>query len=150
MKTIFTICFIFITAASFSQKISEAEESGVVGKAANINMFHNAIDLEKLNKSVLMSIDIKRLEAFLELSPFMAFHSDKGKTMSAMGIPSTKTTVKLIDKLIKEKIKFEAHLAETLTEIGGYSEKQQIIDSIILLENMLGDIRVRIETQNNK
>lgn len=144
MRTITIILFLFIGFSSYAQKRDSPLDESLVGKEARVNMYHNFADLEKLNKDVLVRIYIKRVMALMELIPFSALNSEKGRTLEDLGIPTTKDNVKLLNKYVKKKIKFEEHLHETMSKTIVYAEKEDLIDMILLIERFLGDLKKHV------
>lgn len=141
MRTITIILFLFMGFASYAQQRNAPLDEPLVGKEANVNMYHNFADLEKLNKDVLVRIYIKRVLALMELVPFSALNSEKGRTLEVLGVPATKDNVKLLSKYVKKKNKFEEQLQETMSKTIVYAEKEDLIDMILLIERFLGDLK---------
>lgn len=144
MRTITIILFLFMALSGYSQQQDRPLGESLVGKEAEVNMFHNFADLEKLNKDVLVRIYIKRVMALMELVPFSALNSAKGRTLEVLGIPSSKDNIKLLSKYVKRKNKFEEHLQETMSKTIVYAEKEDLIDMILLIERFLGDIKKHV------
>ncbi len=141
MRTLIFILFILITSKGFSQKSDNPLEEGLIGKEAQLNMYHNFADLEKLNKDVLVRIYTTRVMAMMELLPFCALNAEKAKTLETLGVPNTKDNIKILKKYIKSKHKYEEQLQYTMSQTSVYAEKQDLIDMILLIERFLGEIK---------
>ncbi len=141
MRTLIFILFILITSKGFCQQKDNPLEEGLIGKEAQLNMYHNFADLEKLNKDVLVRIYTTRVMAMMELLPFCALNAEKAKTLETLGIPNTKDNIKILSKYIKSKHKYEEQLQYTMSQTSVYAEKQDLIDMILLMERFLGEIK---------
>ena len=140
-KIIAVFFFFFIVFAGYSQKRDAPLDGDLVDKKASVNMYHNPVDLEKLNKDVLVRIYIKRVMALMELIPFSALNSEKGRRLEDLGVPATKNNIKLLEKYVKKKEKFEEHLEETMLKTIVYAEKEDLVSMILLIERFLGDLK---------
>lgn len=141
MRTVIFIISILIISKGFSQKKDNPLQEGLIGKEAQINMYHNFADLEKLNKDILVRIYTERVMALMELLPFCALNAEKAKTLENLGVPNTKENIKTLSKYIKKKHKFEEQLHYTMSQTSVYAEKQDLVDMILLIERFLGEIK---------
>ncbi len=148
MKTLLFIMTLFFSLTfGFAQKTkSDEKKRTIVGKKATINMYHNRHDLDKLNKSSLKSLYIRRVLSIYEVLPFLPLNAIQGATVDELGVPETKKNVKMLEKDLKAKVKYTQKLEEHLYEYLGYAERGYLIDGIMFMEDLMGHIdRMKVD-----
>lgn len=138
-KALIIFLLLFSVSLVWAQK-APPKKRAVVGRKATVNMYHNFHDLEKMRKSSLKSLYIRRILAVYEELPFLALNGFNGATVDDLGIPPTKENAKKLAKDLKAKMKYTKTLKKHLNEYLGYAEKEYLIQSIMFVEQMLGHI----------
>jgi hypothetical protein len=148
MKTVLFIMTLFFSMTfAFAQK-APPKKKAVVGKRANINMYHNRHDLEKLRKTSLKSLYIRRVLSIYEVLPFLPLNGVQGATVADLGIPETKDNIKMLEKDLKAKVKYTKKMEKHLYEYLGYAEKEYLIDGIMFMEDLMGHLdRMHVEVE---
>lgn len=106
-------------------------------KAEKIEKFYTKDELNKLPKLDLISIYKSRLNYLIEVLPFISLHPEPGSTFHDMAIPETEANIAHLEKETKNKKDFEKSLGETLDDVIPYSEKTNIIWSILFFDEMI-------------
>jgi len=106
-------------------------------KVEKIEKFYTKDELNKLPKLDLIAIYKSRLNYLIEVLPFISLHPEPGSTFHDMAIPETDANIAHLDKETKNKRAFEKSLGETLDDVIPYSEKNNIIWSILFFDEMI-------------
>ncbi len=106
-------------------------------KIPKITKYYTKDELSKLPKLDLINIYKARLAYLIEILPFLSLHPEPGATFNDMSIPETDINIAHLDKEAKNKAAFVTSLNETLDDVIPYSEKTNIIWSILYFEEMI-------------
>lgn len=106
-------------------------------KIAKITKYYSKDELNKLPKLELIGIYKSRLAYLIEILPFLSLHPEPGATFNDMSIPETEINIAHLDKEAKNKADFVTSLNATLDDVIPYSEKTNIIWSILYFEEMI-------------
>jgi|GEM_PF-1191355 len=106
-------------------------------KIPKITKFYTKDELNKYPKLELISIYKARLAYLIEILPFLSLHPEPGATFNDMSIPETDINIAHLDKEAKNKADFVNSLNQTLDDVIPYSEKTNIVWSILYFEEMI-------------
>lgn len=106
-------------------------------KVEKIEKFYSKDELNKLPKLDLIDIYKSRLTYLIEILPFISLHPDPGSTFHDMAIPETEANIAHLEKETKNKMAFVKSLGQTLDDVIPYSEKTNIIWSILFFDEMI-------------
>lgn len=106
-------------------------------KIPKITKFYTKSELDKMQKLQLIDIYKSRLAYLIETLPFLSLHPEPGATFNDMSIPETEINIAHLEKEAKNKEDFIHSLNETLDDVIPYSEKTNIIWSILYFEEMI-------------
>jgi len=106
-------------------------------KIPKITKFYTKSELEKMQKLQLIDVYKSRLAYLIETLPFLSLHPEPGATFNDMSIPETDINISHLEKEAKNKEDFIHSLNETLDDVIPYSEKANIIWSILYFEEMI-------------
>ncbi len=106
-------------------------------KTEKVTKFYTKEELNKLPKLDLIEIYKSRLVYLIEVLPFISLHPEPGSTFHDMAIPETEANIAHLDKETKNKQAFVKSLSETLDDVIPYSEKSNIIWSILYFDEMI-------------
>lgn len=106
-------------------------------KLNKIEKFYTKEELNKLPKLDLIEIYKSRLAYLIEILPFISLHPEPGSTFHDMAIPETEANIAHLEKETKNKQAFVRSLSETLDDVIPYSEKTNIIWSILYFDEMI-------------
>jgi hypothetical protein len=113
------------------------DSARVFVKLAKLEKYYTKDELNKLPKLDLIDIYKQRLAYLVEILPFISLHPEPGSTFRDMGIPETEANVGHLEKETKNKQIFVKSLGETLDDVIPYSEKSNIIWSIMFFDEMI-------------
>lgn len=111
-------------------------------QTGGVNVEHYTLgDLDKLGKLELSAIYIAQVNKLNLLLPYVPFNQ-KGDaiSLSGMGIPSTKDNNGAIKDLDGSGGSYNEVLDEKLSNIIPYADKEDIIKSILFLQNVIEKI----------
>lgn len=106
-------------------------------KLQKITKYYTKEELNKLPKLALIDIYKSRLVYLIEILPFLSLHPEPGATFHEMSIPETEANIAHLDKEAKNKQSFVKSLSETLDDVIPYSEKANIVWSILYFDEMI-------------
>ena len=106
-------------------------------KIEKIDKFYTKEELNKLPKLDLIAVYKSRLTYLIEVLPFISLHPEPGSTFHDMAIPETEANIAHLDKETKNKQAFVKSLSQTLDDVIPYSEKSNIIWSILFFDEMI-------------
>ena len=106
-------------------------------KTEKITKYYTKDELNKLNKLELIGIYKSRLVYLIEILPFISLHPAPGATFHDMSIPETEANINHLEKEAKNKSDFITSLTSTLDDVIPYSEKTNIIWSILYFDEMI-------------
>jgi hypothetical protein len=106
-------------------------------KVAKITKYYTKEELNALPKLELIKIYKTRLSYLIEILPFLSLHPEPGATFNDMSIPETDVNIAHLEKEAKNKSEFVRSLNETLDDVIPYSEKTNIVWSILYFDEMI-------------
>jgi hypothetical protein len=141
LSLLFAVCLSYLVPTqAFSQDaVVPAGKTGSHSfvKLARITKFYSKDELNKLPKLDLINIYKSRLTYLIEILPFISLHPEPGSTFHDMSIPETETNIGHLDTEAKNKQAFVKTLNEILDDVIPYSEKSNIVWSIMYFDEMI-------------
>ena len=134
------------TASAQEQEVEESSKATTttatyVEPSAKIEKFHNQSELEKMGKLELTDLYIERVRVLSEVLPYIALNKNPaGANLSDLGIPETKPNVDDLEKEVKNTTSYVAGIDHTLTDVIPYADKNNIIWSILFMEDTINKI----------
>lgn len=135
-KIIFSISFLlFVSLYSYSQKNSVPQS--IISRTAQIKKYYDKKELSGLPKGQLIELCYERFAVLTKIVPYVSLATKPGITMLDHGIPNTSE----YKKIFEEQEEFtSSYIASTLgfqTKILPYSDKDDLIKSILYYESIL-------------
>ena len=121
-------------AQSNNNKEIVDDHNYLVGHNMSIPKYHHRVELEDLKKSSLTNIYIRRVRIYNELLPFLCVKAGPMNTLVSLHIPESKQNLKILAKHYKAKTKRLDALEDDLRKIVNFSDRETIIEGIIVLE----------------
>jgi hypothetical protein len=90
-----------------------------------------------MGKIELTEIYMERIIVLTEIIPYLALKSKPGATLKEMGIPETKANIEHMQNAVKSKKAYLDAVRGTLDDVIPYSDKSNIIWSILFFERMI-------------
>lgn len=106
-------------------------------KIPKITKYYTKEELNVMPKLELINIYKSRLAYLIEILPFLSLHPEPGATFNDMSIPETEINIAHLEKEAKNKADFVHSLNETLDDVIPYSEKTNIVWSILYFDEMI-------------
>lgn len=142
--TVFLSLFLFFSRDAISQTkepliqpIKSADSSHSFVRIEKIQKYYTKDELNRLPKLDLINVYKSRLVYLIEILPFISLHPEPGSTFHDMAIPETEANIAHLDKETKNKQAFVKSLSETLDDVIPYSEKTNIVWSILFFDEMI-------------
>ena len=135
-----TLFFMSPAAAQKEKKVDAKPSMTYVSPNAKLIKNYTKEELDKLGKIELTKIYMERISVITELVPYLALHTKPGATLAEMGIPETAENKDHLEKEVKNKDEYLQSVKTTLDDIIPYADKQNIIWSILFLEEMIGRV----------
>ena len=134
------VCLAYLgTPSAFAQETAKPkiDTAHSFVRIPKIERFYTKSELDKLPKLDLIEIYKGRLAYLIEILPFISLHPEPGSTFHDMAIPETEANIAHLDKETRNKQVFVKSLFETLDDVIPYSEKSNIIWSILYFDEMI-------------
>ncbi|MES2240760.1 MAG: hypothetical protein V4497_10945 [Bacteroidota bacterium] len=130
------LCMCFLTATSiFSQNKSTAKS--IINSDATIKKYHVLDELKDMQKGELLNLYIERIKVIAKTLPYIALATKPGITINDLGIPNNSENNKLLDTQAEETTKYLESTIEFQKKLLPYSDKENLIASILFYENTL-------------
>ncbi len=131
----------FSISAVFAQDEKKSKNEKLpntyVSPTAVLEKYHTQEELDKLGKIELTQIYMERIVVLTEVIPYLALHTKPGATLKEMGIPETRANIEHMENAVKSKKLYLEAVKNTLDDVIPYSDKTNIIQSIIFFEKMI-------------
>jgi hypothetical protein len=136
------IPLLFYAQLTFSQEKKDEKKAGkipdtYVSPNAYLSKYYTQEELEKMGKIELTEIYMERIIVLTEIIPYLALKSKPGATLKEMGIPETKANIEHMQNAVKSKKAYLDAVRGTLDDVIPYSDKSNIIWSILFFERMI-------------
>ncbi len=138
------ICTTLFCLSNIAAKAQQSESKTVPDsslhsfvKLNKISKNYSKDELNKLPKLALIDIYKSRLVYLIEILPFISLHPAPGATFHEMSIPETEANIAHLEKESRNKQSFVKSLSETLDDVIPYSEKTNIVWSILYFDEMI-------------
>lgn len=142
MKKYFLTIFVFITLVSglFAQNNSQS---------SNTDMTYVLGDLEKMDKLQLTKVYLSKLNKLIRISPYMSFGFIEPKDTKTLRIPSHAINEKNMANYKKKEKEFNKVVEDNLYNIIPYSDKKDIMDAIMFMQETIQKIESMSERIRN-
>lgn len=142
MKKYFLTIFVFITLVSglFAQNNSQS---------SNTDMTYVLGDLEKMDKLQLTKVYLGKLNKLIRISPYMSFGFIEPKDTKTLRIPSHAINEKNMANYKKKEKEFNKVVEDNLYNIIPYSDKKDIMDAIMFMQETIQKIESMSERIRN-
>lgn len=145
MKKYLLVFSMLIGLSAVSMSAFAQKDKGVAGASGNTYVSPNAIltkthtvdELKGLGKTELVQIYMERVSIITEIVPYIALKSKPGATLKQMGIPESSQNTEHLNKEVKNKASYLQSVKDTLDDITFYADKDNIIWSILFLEETI-------------
>jgi hypothetical protein len=153
MRRLLLVLFFAAIASSYAawsqnNVIPDKDKIILISRKLEIGKYQNMADLEDIHKSALVNIYSKRVRFFMELIAYLPLKVKPGQELHQLEIPITRKREKLFKKAIKKtRDDYFEVLEETISVIGPYANQSELIEKIILLDVICGEIMMFIDAE---
>lgn len=113
------------------------------------DMVYTLGDLEKMDKLQLTKIYLKKLNKIVRISPYMSFGYIEPKDTKTLRIPTHSINEKNMANYKKKEKEFNKVVEDNLYNIIPYSDKKDIMDSIMFMQEVIDKIESMSERIRN-
>ena len=135
-KVIFiSLLLLLATGIAFGQNKNTAKS--IISTKALIKKYHNQKELMDLQKRELLELCVERVTVLSKTVPYIGLATKSGVTPSEMGIPNNSEYRKILKRQEKSTLKYLEDTANFQRKILPFSDKDDLIATIIFYENIL-------------
>lgn len=135
-KIIFiSIILLLVSSTTFSQ--SKNLPQSIISKTAIIKKYYDKKELSELPKGVLLELCIERIGVLAKTLPYVALATKPGITLTDFGIPNTSEYKKAFETQEENTKNYLIIIGDYQRRILPYSDKDDLIKSILFYENIL-------------
>jgi hypothetical protein len=133
--SIIILFFLFLSVVSFGQK--KILPKSIIQRTALINKYHDTKELSSMPKKELLELLIERSSVIAKILPYITLATKPGVTMDDLGIPDETDYRKLLENQEESTATYLENITYFQRKIFPYSDKDQLIASILFYENIL-------------
>ena len=134
-KIIFLSLFFFITIGNANAQVKKPKS--IISIGAAMKKFHEKNELDVMKKGELLDLYVERIKVLINTLPYIALTTKAGVTMNDVGVPSTQENMKALDVQAENTKTFLESTVSFQKTMMPYSDKGNIIASILYYEEML-------------
>ena len=134
-KIIFLSLFFLIAFGNANAQIKKPKS--IISTGAAMKKFHEKNELDAMKKGELLELYVERIKVLINTLPYIALTTKAGVTMDDVGVPNTPDNVKVLDVQAANTKSFLESTVSFQKTMLPYSDKGNIIASIMYYEDML-------------
>lgn len=112
----------------------------IISVGASVKKFHEKSELETMQKGPLLELYIERIKVLVNTLPYIALTTKPGVTMQDVGIPDNSENIKALNAQKENTAAFLNTTIEFQRTMMPYSDKGNLISSILYYESMLKEL----------
>ncbi|HTG66343.1 MAG TPA: hypothetical protein VL859_08215 [Flavobacterium sp.] len=129
-----SLCFLTV-GTIFSQNKSNSKS--IISTDATIKKYHILDELKDIQKKELLDLYIERVKVLTKVLPYIPLTTKPGITITDLGIPDDSDNKKILESQAEETTKYLESTFEFQKKLLPYSDKEDLIASILFYENIL-------------
>ena len=134
-KIIFLSLFFFIAIGNANAQAKKTKS--IISTGAAMKKFHEKNELDVMKKGELLELYVERIKVLINTLPYIALTTKAGVTMDDVGVPNTQENLKALDVQAENTKTFLESTVSFQKTMMPYSDKGNIIASILYYEEML-------------
>ena len=134
-KIIFLSLFFFIAIGNANAQVKK--QKSIISTGAAMKKFHEKNELDVMKKGELLELYVERIKVLINTLPYIALTTKAGVTMEDVGVPNTQENLKALDVQAENTKTFLESTVSFQKTMMPYSDKGNIIASILYYEEML-------------
>ncbi|MFH6970011.1 hypothetical protein DR871_004395 [Flavobacterium petrolei] len=140
-KIIFFSLFFLLVAGSVSAQNKNLPKS-IISTTASIRQYYDQKELNGMQKGELLELYIERIKVLVKILPYVALATKPGITMADLGIPDDAEHRKSLDLQSESTSNFLTTTVDFQRKMMPYSDKSNLIASILFYQNTLKELHV--------
>lgn len=136
MKKIIFLTLFFLLAISGVNAQAKKPVS-IITMGVAVRKFHEKSELDIMKKGELIELYKERVKVLINTLPYISLTTKPGITMDDVGVPNTPDNLKLLELQKQNTATFLEQTVEFQKQMMPYSDKGNIIASILYYESML-------------
>lgn len=140
MKKIIFLSLFLIFAVGNVEAQSKNKPKSIISTGASMRKYHEKSELETMQKGALLELYIERIKVLINTLPYIALTTKPGVTMQDVGIPDNSENNKALDSQRENTTNFLNATVEFQRTMMPYSDKGNLISSILYYESMLKEL----------
>jgi hypothetical protein len=141
VKVVFFSLFFLLVAGSVSAQNKNLPKS-IISTTASIRQYYDQKELNGMQKGELLELYIERIKVLVKILPYVALATKPGITMADLGIPDDSEHRKSLDLQSESTSNFLATTVDFHRKMMPYSDKSNLIASILFYQNTLKELHV--------
>jgi hypothetical protein len=137
-KIIFLSLFFFIAIGNVNAQPKKNSQSII--RPVSIKTYHEQSQLETMQKGPLLELYIERINVLINTLPYIALTTKAGVTMQDVGIPDNSDNQKAMKTQADNTLNFLNVTIQFQRTMMPYSDKGNLISSILYYEAMLKEL----------
>ncbi|TGD58632.1 hypothetical protein [Flavobacterium humi] len=139
-KIIFLSLFLIFAVGGNAEAQSKNKPKSIISTGASMRKYHEKSELETMQKGALLELYIERIKVLINTLPYIALTTKPGVTMQDVGIPDNSENNKALDSQRENTTNFLNATVEFQRTMMPYSDKGNLISSILYYESMLKEL----------
>ena len=134
-KIIFLSLFLVFAIGNVSAQAKKP--ISIITQGVGVKKYHEKADLDAMKKGELIQLYLERTKVLINTLPYIALTTKAGVTMEDLGIPESDENVKVLNSQKENTASFLSATVNFQQTMITYSDKGNIIASILYYESML-------------
>jgi hypothetical protein len=139
-KIIFLSLFLIFAVGNVEAQSNKNKPKSIISTGASMRKYHEKSELETMQKGALLELYIERIKVLINTLPYIALTTKPGVTMQDVGIPDNSENNKALDSQRENTTNFLNATVEFQKTMMPYSDKGNLISSILYYESMLKEL----------
>ena len=136
MKKIIYLSLIFLLAIGNANAQAKKPIS-IITMGISIKKFHEKAELDIMKKGELIGLYTERIRVLINTLPYIALTTKQGVTFEDVGVPDTSENLKTLEVQKENTTNFITVTENFQKTMMAYSDKGNIVNSILYYESML-------------
>ena len=109
----------------------------IITQGVGVKKYHEKSELDGMKKGELLTLYVERIKVLINTLPYIALTTKAGVTMEDLGVPETSENLKMLELQKENTASFLNTTVEFQKTMMSYSDKGNIVSSILYYESML-------------
>jgi hypothetical protein len=138
-KITFLSLFILLGMGTMNAQ-SKGKPISIITIGTSLKKYHEKSELESMQKGPLLELYIERIKVLVNTLPYIALTTKPGVSMQDVGIPDNSENIKALNEQKENTATFLNTTIEFQRTMMPYSDKGNLISSILYYESMLKEL----------